>query len=507
MESPQQQESTDVVPATVLAGKRARRTRDEALTMAQPSERRKPKSRRSVDSQQIPDSIRSRAELTAMGKALRDKCSRISHAEWKPPRNRPDPVRLVLKADEGRLPDLLPLRHGRMILSPFTFYRGSALAMAVDLAGTPATGVRVQCGGDSHLVNFRGYATPERQVIFTINDLEETLPAPWEWDLKRLATSFVIACRDNGLSESHAKDATLTCVRSYRERMAEFSKMKVLDLWYFALEANMLISGIKDAGIRRRAIKGLAKARESSTSEGTFPKLVADTAGSQLIKDQHPLIFHWKDSRAPRKLREAFARYRESLAPAHRELIDRYHFKDAALKVVGVGSVGTRCWVLLMMTGAGEPLLLQVKEASASVLEAYAGKSVFPNHGQRVVNGHRLMQPASDIFLGWTEGFQGGHYYVRQLRDVKIKFAVETFHNAEMTLFAEWCGYSLALSHARSGEPGADQRLLGQVGRLRPGDWQVCDGVRRPEREGPCSGGGGGEERPNQSTCRGKLVS
>ena len=185
-----------------------------------------------------------------------------------------------------------------MVLSPFTFYRGSALAMAVDLARTPATGVRVQCGGDSHLVNFRGLATPERQVIFAINDLDETLPAPWEWDLKRLAASFVIACRDNGLSESVAKDAALSCVRSYRERMAEFCEMKVLDLWYFAIEAEMLISGIEDAGIRRRAIKRLAKARASSTSEGLFPKLVDDSSGSPLIKDQPPAIFHWKDHAA-----------------------------------------------------------------------------------------------------------------------------------------------------------------------------------------------------------------
>ncbi len=230
-----------------------------------------------------------------MGKALRDKCSRVSHAEWKPPRDRPDPVRLVLKADEGRLPDLLPLRHGRMALSPFTFYRGSALAMAVDLASTPATGLRVQCGGDSHLVNFRGLATPERQVILAINDLDETLPAPWEWDLKRLATSFVIACRDNGLSETVAKDAVLNCVRSYREHMAEFCAMKVLDLWYFAIEAETLIASIEDPGIRRRAIKRLANARESSTSEGLFPKLVDQSGGSPLIKDQLPAIFHWKD--------------------------------------------------------------------------------------------------------------------------------------------------------------------------------------------------------------------
>ena len=227
-----------------------------------------------------------------------------------PAADRPDPVSLVLKADEGRLPELLPLRHGRMVLSPFTFYRGSALAMAVDLAATPATGVRVQCGGDSHLVNFRGLATPERQVIFAINDLDETLPAPWEWDLKRLAASFVIACRDNGLSESDAKDAVLTCVRSYREHMAEFGKMKVLDLWYYAVEIETLIASIEDPAIRRRAIKRLAKARESSTSEGLFPKLVDDSGGSPLIKDQLPAIFHWKDH-APGEIhpevRQAFA--------------------------------------------------------------------------------------------------------------------------------------------------------------------------------------------------------
>ena len=408
---------------------------------------------------------RSRAELKAMGKALREKCPRAAHAEWKPPHDRPDPVDLVLKADEGRLPELLPLRHGRMAASPFTFYRGSALAMAVDLAGLPSTGVRVQCGGDSHLVNFRGLATPERQVIFAINDLDETLPAPWEWDLKRLAASFVIACRDNGLSESDAKDTVLTCVRSYREHMAEFAEMKVLELWYFAVEAEKLISGVKDSGIRRGAIKNVAKARESSTSEGYFPKLVGDSGGSPIFRDQLPAIFHWKGHTAGEihpDVRDAFARYRETLPPNYRMLLDRYELKDAAVKVVGVGSVGTACWMMLFMAGEGDPLILQVKEARASVLEAYAGKSVFPNHGQRVVNGHRLMQPASDIFLGWTEGRLGRHFYIRQLRDVKIKFAVETFDTARMTVFAECCGYSLALSHARSGEPAVISGYLGK---------------------------------------------
>ena len=400
-----------------------------------------------------------------MGKSMREACPRTSHATWTAPSDRPDPVSLVLKADEGRLPELLPLRHGRMVLSPFTFYRGSALAMAVDLAGTPSTGVRVQCGGDSHLVNFRGLATPERQVIFAINDLDETLPAPWEWDLKRLATSFVIASRDNGLSESVGKEAVLTCVRTYRERMGEFSEMKPLDLWYHAVEAETLISSVEDAGIRRGAIQRLAKARESSTSEGLFPKLVAASGGLQVIKDQLPGIFHWKGHVAGEihpDVKQGFNRYRETLAPAHRMLLDRYKIRDAAVKVVGVGSVGTACWMMLLTSGDGDPLILQVKEARASVLEAYAGKSVFPNHGQRVVNGHRLMQPASDIFLGWLEGRRGRHFYVRQLRDVKIKFPVETFDAARMNFFAQCCGYTLALSHARSGDPALISGYLGK---------------------------------------------
>lgn len=405
------------------------------------------------------------AKLSAMGKALREQCPRTSHAEWKPPHDRPDPVKVVKEADKGRLPGLLPLRHGRMTASPFTFYRGSALAMAVDLAHTPSTGIAVQCGGDSHLVNFRGLATPERQVIFALNDLDETLPAPWEWDLKRLVTSVVIACRDNGLSESVARDAVLGCAQSYREHMAEFAEMKALELWYFAFEAEMLIAKIKDADVRRRALKNLAKAREKSNSEGLFPKLVADSEGSPIFKQQLPAIFHW-EGHSPGEIhpdvKAAFSHYRESMAPNYRMLLDRYQIKDAAAKVVGVGSVGTSCWVVLLVAAAGDPLILQVKEARASVLEGFAGKSIYPNHGQRVVNGVRLMQPASDIFLGWTHGRTGRHFYIRQLRDVKMKFAVETYDPLRMTIFSEFCGASLALSHARSGDAALIAGYLGK---------------------------------------------
>ena len=323
----------------------------------------------------------------------------------------------------------------------------------------------MQCGGDSHLVNFRGLATPERQVIFAINDLDETLPAPWEWDLKRLATSFVIACRDNGLSESVAKDAVLTCVRSYREHMAEFGEMKVLDLWYFAVEAEMLIAGVKDSAIRRRAIKNLAKARESSTSEGLFPKLMDNSGGSAVIKDQLPAIFHWKGHTAGDihpDVKDAFTRYRETLAPNHRMLLDRYELKDAAVKVVGVGSVGTACWMMLFVAGEGDPLIFQVKEARASVLEGYAGKSVYPNHGQRVVNGHPA-HAAGQRHLPWLDRRSAGTSLLcSPAPGRQIKFAVETFDTARMIVFAQCCGYSLALSHARSGDAAMISGYLGK---------------------------------------------
>jgi uncharacterized protein (DUF2252 family) len=397
----------------------------------------------------------SRRQLYDMGKELRNACPRRSHAGWKAARNRPDAVGLVLAAEKGRLADLLPLRHGRMAASPFTFYRGAALTMASDLAVTPVTGVRVQCCGDAHLCNFGGFATPERRVIFSINDLDETLPAPWEWDVKRLAASFVVACRDNGLSDSKAKDAVMTCVRSYRESMAEFSRMKTLELWYTVLDADELVADIKDPKLRRRALMRLQKERGRSVAEDIFPELVEHKGEMPFIKDQLPTIFHHEDM-TPGEIHQAvvdtFAAYRASLPNSYQSLLDRYEMRDCAMKVVGIGSVGTACWVLFLMARAGDPLFLQVKEARASVLERYAGASEFPNHGQRVVNGYRLMQPASDMFLGWTQAVGGKrHYFLRQLRDIKISIRVETFGAPEMNLYATWCGRALALSHARSG--------------------------------------------------------
>ena len=410
-----------------------------------------------------------RAERYAMGESLRRKCPRSSHAEWKPQKGRPDPVKVIEEADEGRIPQLVPLRHGRMLVSPFTFYRGAALNMAVDLATTPTTGVRVQACGDAHLVNFRGFATPERQINFDIHDLDETLPAPWEWDIKRLATSFVLACRDNGLSKGTGEEAALACARSYRERMAEFSDMGALDLWYTRLGPETLLSTIKDPDLRKRIEKRIqkriAKERARSALEYDFPKLAKITNERVAIQESPPTIYHWRgdvQEQFNANVRESFARYRDTLAEDRRVILDRYEVKDYAIKVVGVGSVGTFCAVVLLMAGERDPLFLQVKEARASVLEAFAGKSTYSNHGQRVVMGHRLMQSASDIFLGWTEGRKGRHFYVRQLRDAKIKPMVETFDSSDMVMFAEWCGYSLARSHARSGDAAVISGYLGE---------------------------------------------
>ena len=404
-----------------------------------------------------------RKEHYAAGKALRASCPREAHAVWKAPSGRSDAVELVLSAEKGRVPDLLPLRHGRMVKSAFTFYRGAALTMAADLATTPATGLRVQCCGDAHLCNFGGFATPERRVIFSINDLDETLPAPWEWDVKRLAASFVVGCRDNGLKDAVAKDAVLTCVRSYRESMAEFSELKTLELWYRSLGAEELMAGLPPK-LRKRIQKRIAKEQAKSRGEEMFPKLVERKGDIPVIKDQLPTIFHAEGhlpGEVQQAVRDALAVYRETLPSAYHALLDRYQLRDAAIKVVGVGSVGTLCWVLLMTAGNADPLFLQVKEARASVLERYAGKSVFLNHGQRVVDGYRRMQPASDIFLGWSRGPKRD-FFIRQLRDMKLSALVETFGQAEMDIYAGWCGRALALSHARSGNADMISGYLGK---------------------------------------------
>jgi len=416
-----------------------------------------------------------RSELLAAGKKLRETCPRSSHAAWKAPADRRDPVELMDSANAGRIPELIPIRHGRMLRSPFTFYRGAALNMAADLASTPATGMRVQACGDAHLMNFGAFATPERRLVFDINDLDETLPAPWEWDVKRLAASIVLASRSNGFSEADGRDATIATVRSYREHMAEYSEMPTLAVWYASIPIEFLEAALKDKDARERQKKALARARARSTVEHDFPKLAAIAGTQPRIKDNPPLIYHPQDEAVDELLkrsRGAFAEYRESLQEDRRVLIDRYDFKDIAIKVVGVGSVGTMCAVILMMASAEDPLFLQVKEARTSVLEPYAGASLHQNRGQRVVNGIRLMQSASDIFLGWTTGKLGRHLYVRQLRDMKIGAQVELFTPGVLTQYAEFCGWSLARAHARSGSPA---QITGYLGKGDTFDEAIAD--------------------------------
>jgi uncharacterized protein (DUF2252 family) len=396
---------------------------------------------------------RSHAEHKAVGKALRGSVSRDAHGAWKKPADRGDPIAFLRASDAERLPDLVPIRWGRMLASPFAFYRGSAGLMAADLARMPSPGLRVQACGDCHLMNFGGFATPERSVIFDMNDFDETLPAPFEWDVKRLAVSFVLAARSLGFSDAKGRDVAEAVARNYRKRLREFAEMHPTDVWYARFTAEDLIEGLPKTR-RKMILDRIEKALERSGSELGFPKLGQVVNGQPGIRDAPPLIFHPEVTRAPEfqgVIDTMLADYRGSLAEDRRTLLDRYRPVDAAIKVVGIGSVGRRCWILLMMSTSNEPLFLQFKEAAASVLEPFAGASAYPHHGQRVVMGQRLMQPTSDIFLGWVTGANGVHFYVRQLRDAKIKPLIETFDETMLELFAKACGTVLARAHAKAG--------------------------------------------------------
>jgi len=406
-----------------------------------------------------------RQERYAAGKALRQRVPRQKHGEWRPPRNRRDPVELVIESSQGRIPELVPIRYGRMMVSPFTFYRGTANIMAADLASTPVTGLHAQLCGDAHLLNFGGFATPERRLILDINDFDETLPGPWEWDVKRLAASFVFAARSNGFSAADQREAALTCVRSYREHMAEYAGMPVLEVWYARLQLSDTMAATHDKATRGRLKKRIKKAEARTVAEHDFPNMVEARGGRFVIKDAPPLIYHHPHinlAASRENIQGALARYRESLPDDRKALLDRYQLMDVALKVVGVGSVGTLCAVALMMAAGDDPLFLQIKEAGPSVLEACLGKSTYANHGQRVVVGQRLMQAASDLFLGWTHGQAGRHFYIRQLRDMKIKALVEVFNPATMFDYAMLCGWTLARAHARSGDPAMIAGYMGK---------------------------------------------
>jgi uncharacterized protein (DUF2252 family) len=396
-------------------------------------------------------------DRAAVGKALRDKVPREWHGGWKEFKGRSNPIDILKKSDVGRLKQLIPIRYGRMLQSPFAFYRGTAGLMASDLAQTPNTGLRVQACGDCHLMNFGGFATPERNIFFDINDFDETSPAPWEWDVKRLVASILLAARSIGLSDNKGRDCAETAARSYREHMRTFSRMDPLRVWYTTISAEDIIKVVPKA-IQKRLRKRIKKATSGAASELDFPKLAGTIAGQTRITDQPPLIFHPEDVHAPEtwaEIEKVLHAYRETLPDERRMLLDRYRMVDVAIKVVGVGSVGRLCSIVLLMSEANDPLFLQCKEAGESVLEPYAGKSVYKHHGQRVVMGQRLMQPASDIFLGWVTGRTGQPLYVRQLRDAKIKPLVETFDAQVLDLYGMICGWVLARAHSKVSELSA----------------------------------------------------
>jgi uncharacterized protein (DUF2252 family) len=403
----------------------------------------------------------SRAERLAAGKALRDSVPRASHAEWTPSAKRRDPIDILEASNKDRLPQLVPIRYGRMLASPFTFLRGSAGLMAHDLATTPNTRVQVQACGDCHLLNFGLFATPERNLVFDINDFDETLPAPWEWDLKRLTVSFAVAARDNKLSDADARAAAETCGRAYREALREYSRMSPLEVWYAHLDVETLIAEAPDEQTKKLRQQFATKARQR-VIENLFPRIVGEVAGKRRLVDQPPVLFHTAEPDGEELIRAGLAAYRETLPDERRVLLDRYRLEDSAAKVVGIGSVGTRCLVALFFDKENHPLILQIKEAVPSVLAPYAGKSRYDNQGQRVVVGQRLMQSSSDIFLGWARGRHGRDFFVRQLRDMKFSAPIERANAVQLKRYAAICGGVLARAHAKSGDASTISGYLGK---------------------------------------------
>jgi uncharacterized protein (DUF2252 family) len=406
--------------------------------------------------------LQSREACLLAGKALRQKVPYEQHAVWKRPAKARDPVKVLQKSSEGRLPELVPIRYGRMLRTPFTFLRGSAGLMASDLATTPSTQLRVQACGDCHLMNFGMFGTPERNLVFDINDFDETLPAPWEWDLKRLAASFAVAARNGGHTDAQARDAAVECVGAYREHLRDFSKMSPLEVWYDRLDEQRILAMAPDAETRAKRKEFVAQAHKR-IGEYLLPKISAVVGGHHRLLDQPPVLFHPQDDQVMEKALEAMEDYRLSLPDSVRVLFDRYSLQDIAIKVVGIGSVGTRCLVGLFFSADNHPLLLQFKEACPSVLAPYAGASVYQNQGQRIVNGQRLMQSSSDIFLGWTQGRAGYHFFGRQLRDMKFSFPVEEASPKQLIRYAALCGWILARAHAKSGDSATISGYLGKT--------------------------------------------
>jgi uncharacterized protein (DUF2252 family) len=453
-------------------------------------------------------------ERRAAGRQARDRTPPSSHAGWHPATGRPDPVALLEEQDITREPDLIPVRHGRMMVSPFTFYRGAAKIMAADLKDTPVAGLDAQLCGDAHLSNFGAFASPERRLLFDLNDFDETLPGPFEYDVKRMAASFTIAARNNGFTKADARAATMASVRAYREAMAEFAQMRTMDIWYAHMDEDALMAGArvalselrgetaaakrqekqakqakaakKDAKqekrdkqqeklakvAEKRAQKTLAKAHTRDSLQA-LSKLGELVDGQYRIVSQPPIVVPLRDlaatyglsaEEADEVIREQFRAYRATLQADRRQLLERFQVVDAARKVVGVGSVGTRAFIVLLQgRDEQDPLFLQIKEATSSVLEEYLPKSRYRQHGQRVVEGQRMMQAASDIYLGWTKGLDvRRNFYWRQLRDMKGSVLVEAMIPTGLTYYGRICGWTLARAHARSGDPVAMAEYLGE---------------------------------------------
>ncbi len=413
------------------------------------------------------------ARRAAVGRAARTKMARSAHAEWAAGPDRADPVALLRAQEATRVPELVPLRHERMLESPFTFYRGAAVVMAADLATMPSSGLRVQACGDAHLANFGGFAAPDRTLVFDMNDFDETVPGPFEWDVKRLAASFEIAARAREFPTKVAREVVRRVARSYREAMAQFATMTNLDVWYSRLDAQGVLdrwrSQVSPDDVKR--FERTAAKAERKDSLRALSRLTERIDGAYRIVSDPPTLVPVTDLGGDPEpflawLHERYRLYRRSLQRDRRHLLEGYRLVDFARKVVGVGSVGTRCWIALLLgKDDADPLFLQVKEAEASVLEPYAGKSSFANHGQRVVEGQRLLQTGGDILLGWTHatGIDGVErdFYVRQLWDWKVSPALETMSPEILKIYAQLCGWTLARGHARSGDRIAIAAYLG----------------------------------------------
>jgi len=408
-----------------------------------------------------------------MGKQALQRTPPSSHAGWAPAAGRPDPVGLLEQQNATREPDLVPVRHGRMMVSPFTFYRGAAKIMAADLKDTPTAGLTVQLCGDAHLSNFGMFASPERTLLFDLNDFDETLPGPFEYDVKRLAASVTIAARNNGFTKADTRAATFASVTAYREAMAGFAEMRTMDIWYARLSQDEIVTAVRSASTRDKKAKKAAKKAQGDLQKArtrdslqALSKLGELVDGRYRIASRPPIVVPVRDLAAARDvsaedlerlIREQLRAYRATLQDDRRHLLERFQVVDLARKVVGVGSVGAWAFIVLLQgRDKQDPLFLQIKEATAPVLEDHLPKSRYRQHGERVVQGQRMIQAASDIFLGWTKGPAGTrHFYWRQLRDMKGSADVESMVPGALTFYAHACGWTLARAHARSGDPVA----------------------------------------------------